>query len=265
MRYALLSAGAVLMMFPFIWMILTSLKALPESIAMPPVWVPASPQWGNYSEAFTVAPFALYFRNSIIVSVSATALTLFVTVLAAYAFTIFDFPGKRLIFSLCLLTMMVPGEILIIQNFITVTKLKWIDTFQGIVVPSVASGFYVFMMQEYFMQTPKALYKAAKVDGCRDWKYLWKVMIPINKNAIFTIGILTMISHWNAFMWPLMVTNSNEHRVLSIGLLYFKDAVSSKVNLQMAGSTIVILPMVIFYLIFRRQIIAGVSRSGIKG
>ena len=138
-------------------------------------------------------------------------------------------------------------------------------TFQGIILPTVASGFYIYMMREYFMQIPSILYKAAKVDGCSDWRYLWKVMIPMNKNAIATIGILAFISQWNSFVWPLMVTKSDAHRVMPIGLLHFRDAVSSQVNLQMAGATIVIVPMLIFFLVFRKQIIAGVARGGIKG
>ena len=139
------------------------------------------------------------------------------------------------------------------------------NTFQGMIVPTIASGFYIYMMREYFMQTPSVLYKAAKMDGCSDWRYLWKVMMPINKNAIATIGILTFISQWNSFIWPLMVSKDDNHRVMAIGLLHFQDAVSSKINLQMAGATVVIMPMVIFYLIFRKQIIEGVSRGGIKG
>lgn len=265
LRLILLVIGMVVMIFPFAWMIFTSLKTLPESIAIPPTLLPAEPQWGNYAEAMTVAPFGLYLRNSIIVAGVGTLLTLFVTVTSAYAFTVFEFPGKKLLFMFCLATMMVPSELLIIQNFVTVTKLGWMDTFIGIILPSVGSGFYIYMMHEYFMQVPAVLQKAAKVDGCGHFKYLWRIMIPMNKNAIATIAILTFVSQWNSFVWALMVTSSDEHRVLPIGLLYFRDAVSSQVNLQMAGATIVIAPMVVFYLIFRKQIIAGVSRGGIKG
>jgi multiple sugar transport system permease protein len=246
-------------------MILTSLKILPDAIAIPPTFWPSEFVWANFPEAFKISPFLLYFRNSVIVSVFSALLTLIITVLASYAFCVFDFWGKKALFTICLLIMMIPSEMLIIQNFITVTRLGWIDSFQGIIIPTLASGFYLFMMREYFMQTPAALYKAAKVDGCSDLKYLWKIIIPINKNVIFTIGILSFINNWNAFLWPLMVTNSDKYRVLSIGLVHFKDAVSTRVNLQMAGSTIVIMPMIIFFLFFRKQIIAGVARSGIKG
>jgi multiple sugar transport system permease protein len=264
-KYTILGVGSLMMIFPFVWMVLTSLKTLPDAISIPPTLWPSTFNISNYPESFQIVPLLLYFRNSIIVSIISALLTLCVTVLAAYAFSVFDFWGKKTLFTFCLLIMMIPSEMLIIQNFITVTRIGWMDSFQGIIIPTLASGFYVFMMREYFMQTPITLYKAAKVDGCSDWKYLWKIIIPINKNVLYTIGILSFISHWNAFLWPLMVTNSDKYRVLSIGLVYFKDAVSTRVNLQMAGSTIVIVPMVIFFLVFRKQIIAGVARSGIKG
>ena len=261
----LLAAGALVMMFPFLWMLLTSLKTLPESISIPPTLLPAAPQLANYAEALSVAPFGLYLRNSLLVAGGGTLLTLALTVLAAYAFTIYSFTGKKLFFVLCLSTMMIPAELLIIQNFITISRLGWLNTFQGIILPTAASGFYIYMMREYFMQVPSILYKAAKVDGCGDWRYLWHIMLPMNKNAVSTIGILAFISQWNSFVWPLMVTKDDAHRVMPIGLLHFRDAVSSQVNLQMAGAAIVILPMLLFYLVFRRQIIAGVSRGGIKG
>lgn len=263
--WILLTAGALVMMFPFIWMLATSLKTLPEATAIPPTLFPAKAVFSNYAEAFTMAPFGRYLFNSILVAGLGTILTLVITVLAAYAFTVFEFPGKSGLFFCCLATMMIPAELLIIQNFITISKLHWVNTFQGIIVPTIASGFYIYMMREYFLQTPSVLYKAAKIDGCTDWRYLWRIMMPINKNAIATIGILTFISQWNSFIWPLMVSKDDAHRVMAIGLLHFKDAVSSQINLQMAGSTIVLLPMLIFYLIFRRQIIEGVSRGGIKG
>ena len=262
-KLIVLIIGAFVMMFPFVWMLATSLKTLPESVAIPPILLPDTPQWSNYAEALRTAPFGLYFRNSILVAGLGTLLTLILTVLAAYAFTIYEFRGKTVFFFLCLATMMVPSELLIIQNFIS--RLHWVNTFQGMIIPTLASGFYIYMMREYFMQVPSVLYRAAKVDGCGDLRYLLRVMIPMNKNAIATIGILTFISQWNSFIWPLMVSKDDAHRVMAIGLLHFRDAVSSQVNLQMAGATIVLLPMLLFYLAFHKQIIEGVSRGGIKG
>ena len=264
-KLILLIVGAFVMAFPFVWMLATSLKTLPEATAIPPTMFPETPQIQNYAEALKVAPFGLYLRNSIIVAGVGTLLTMVLTVLAAYAFTIYVFRGKTIMFFLCLVTMMVPSELIIIQNFITISQLHWVNTFQGIIVPTLASGFYIYMMREYFMQVPSVLYKAAKVDGCSDQRYLLHIMLPLNKNAIATIGILAFISQWNSFVWPLMVAKDDAHRVMSIGLLHFRDAVSSRVELQMAGATIVLLPMLIFYLVFRKQIIEGVSRGGIKG
>lgn len=265
MKYVVLTVGAFTVFFPFLWMLTTSLKTGAESIAIPPILFPAAPQWDNYARAWDVVPWLLYFRNTLLVAVVGTALTLVMTILSAYAFTIFTFPGKNVLFILFLATMMIPPELLIIQNYVTVTKLGWLDTFRGIIIPSLASGFYIFMLREYFMQVSSGLFKAAKVDGCSTWKYLWKIVVPVSKNAISTIAVLSFISHWNAFIWPLMITNTDEHRLLSIGLLRFTNSVSSDVALQMAGATIVLIPMVIFYIIFHKQIISGVARSGLKG
>ncbi len=265
MKYVVLTIGAFTVFFPFLWMLTTSLKTGAESIAIPPILFPATAQWDNYAQAWDVAPWLLYFRNTLFVAVAGTALTLVMTILSAYAFTIFAFPGKNVLFILFLATMMIPSELLIIQNYVTVTKLGWLDTFRGIIIPSLASGFYIFMLREYFMQVSSGLFKAAKVDGCSTWKYLWKIVVPVSKNAISTIAVLSFISHWNAFIWPLMITNTDEHRLLSIGLLRFTNSVSSDVALQMAGATIVLIPMVIFYIIFHKKIISGVARSGLKG
>ncbi len=263
--YILLTFGAFWMLLPFVWMILTSLKTLPESIAVPPVWLPARPQWGNYVQAFTVAPFAVYFRNTLISASVNTVLTIFVTVHASFAFARLRFFGKNVLFSLLLATMMGPGEILIIQNYVTVAALGWIDTFAALIVPWIASPFYIFLLRQYFLQIPEQLYYAARVDGCGDFKYLWRIMVPNAKNAVVTIAILNFVASWNAFLWPLLVTNKERMRVLTIGLTEFTNEAGSEVHLQMAAATFIILPMVILYLILRPYIIEGVSRSGIKG
>ncbi|MDD3401386.1 MAG: carbohydrate ABC transporter permease [Eubacteriales bacterium] len=264
-KYLLLIIGALFVFVPFLWMLSTSLKTGAESISIPPTLLPANAQWGNYVQAWGVAPWLLYFRNTLIIAVVGTTLLVLISILSAYAFTIFSFPGKKIIFMLYLATMMIPSELLIIQNYVTVTKLGWIDSFRGIIIPTLANGFYIFMLREYFMQVPSSLFRAAKVDGCGTWGYLWKVMVPMSKNAVSTIAILSFISYWNSFVWPLMVTNTDAHRVLSIGLMQFNYSVSSEVHLQMAGTTIVLLPMVIFYIIFRKKIVSGVAKGGIKG
>ena len=242
-KYAILIVGALVMMFPFIWMLLTSLKTLPEAIAIPPQWLPESPQWENYAYSWNLVPFALYFRNTVWVGILSVIVTLVFSILGAFAFSIYSFPGRNICFYLFMLTMMVPSEILIIQNYVTCSQLGLLDTFSGIVLPTVANGFYIFMLQEYFMQTPPSLFKAAKVDGCSNLKFLIKVVVPMNINAIVTVAILTFITAWNSFMWPLIVTLSDKHTLLSVGLLRFRQASSSNLHNQMAAACIVLLPM----------------------
>lgn len=264
-KYAVLIAGALVMMFPFIWMLLTSLKTLPEAISIPPQWMPETPRWENYEYSWNLVPFAMFFRNTIWVGILSVVVTLAFSILGAYAFSIYSFPGRNLCFYLFMLTMMVPSEILIIQNYVTCSRLGLLDSFSGIVLPTVANGFYIFMLQEYFMQTPPSLFKAAKVDGCSNLKFLIKVVIPMNVNAIVTVAILTFITAWNSFMWPLIVTLSDEHTLLSVGLLRFRQASSSNLHNQMAAACIVLIPMVIFYVIFHKKIMEGVASGGTKG
>lgn len=264
-KYLILIIGAVIMIFPFIWMLLTSLKTLPEAVSIPPQWLPADPQWENYAYAWNLVPFATYFRNTIWVGILSVVITLVMSILGAYAFSIYSFPGHNICFYLFMLTMMVPSEILIIQNYVTCSDLGLLDTFTGIVLPTVANGFYIFMLQEYFMQTPPSLFKAAKVDGCSNLKFLIKVVVPMNINSIVTVAILTFITAWNSFMWPLIVTMSDEHTLLSVGLLRFRQASSSNLHNQMAAACIVLLPMVIFYIVFHKKIMEGVASGGTKG
>lgn len=264
-RYLLLCIGAFIMLFPFIYMVLSSLKTAYESTAIPPVWFPASPQWSNYEYAWNLKPFLIYYRNTIIVCAISVTGTLLFSILGAFAFTIYDFPCKNFLFILFMLTMMVPEEMLIIQNYETVADLGLLDTFLGIALPSLANGFYIFMLREYFTQVPPSLFKSAKVDCCSDFKYLWKVMIPMNKNAIFTIAILAFIGQWNAFMWPNMITRTDDHRVITSGLMTFRAMASANYHYLMAAACITVLPMIIFYAIFHKKIIAGVASGGIKG
>ena len=200
--YIALSLGAIIMLFPFIFMILTSFKTYSESIAVPPKLLPEIFQFENYKTAMEMAPFDVYFKNTVISAVGNTVLTIFVTIFAAFAFTRYKFFGSNTIFTLLLATMMVPGEMLIIQNYQTVSALGWIDSFKGLILPYIANVFYIFLLRQYFMQIPEQLYKAAKIDGCSDWKYLWKIIIPNTISAVATIGILNFIASWNAFLWP---------------------------------------------------------------
>jgi multiple sugar transport system permease protein len=244
-------------------MLLTSLKDPSE--VLQPIFLPTIWRFDNYARALEAAPLATYFFNTVIVTVISTALTLIVTILAAFGFSRLRFPGRDIIFALLLATLMIPGEMLIITNFVTVARLGWMDTRTALIVPWIASVFYIYLLRQFFLQIPDTLYYAAKVDACSDWRYLWKVMVPNNRQAISTVAILNTIGCWNAFLWPLMVTNSESKRVLSIGLTQFQTEAGTSYELLMAASALLVMPMVILYLLLHKQIIQGVSRSGIKG
>ena len=265
LMYAVLVIGAIFTVLPFVWMISSSLKTPAELIQAPPTLFPEKAQWGNYVKAWKAAPFARYFLNTLIVTACTTAGVLVTTVLSAFAFSRLNFPGKKTVFSLFLATLMIPGEMLIITNFETITKLQWIDTYKAMIVPWVSSAFYIYLLTRFFMQVPESLYLAAKVDKCSDFKYMMKIMVPMNKQAIFSIAILNIISSWNAFLWPLLVTNKQEMRVLSNGLVSFQTDAGASTELIMAASCMLVLPIIIIYLFLRKYIIEGVTRSGLKG
>lgn len=265
MVYLVLLAGAVTTVLPFLWMILTSLKSSQEVILMPPRFFPSVWHFDNYSRAMEAAPLAQYFVNTVIVTVISTGLMLFVTVLASFGFSRLRFPGRDILFGILLATLMIPGEMLIITNFVTISRLGWMDTRAALIVPFMASVFYIYLLRQFFLKIPDTLYYAAKVDSCSDWRYLWKVMVPINKQAISTIAILNAIACWNAFLWPLMVTNSESKRVLSIGLVQFQTEAGTDFELLMAAASMLVLPIMLLYLFMHKQIIRGVTQSGIKG
>ncbi len=264
-KYLILTLGALFTILPFVWMILSSLKTSSEIVMAPPTFFPAVPQWSNYVKAWNTAPFARYLLNTVIITLCSTCGVIVTTILSAFAFSRLNFPGKKLVFSLFLSTLMIPGEMLIITNYITITKLKWIDTYQAMIIPWISSVFYIYLLTQFFMQVPDALYLAAKVDKCSDFKYMIKIMVPMNKHAIITIAILNIISSWNSFLWPLLVTNSDEMRVLSTGLVQFQTEAGASYELIMAASCILVMPIIIIYLFLRKYIIEGVTRSGLKG
>jgi multiple sugar transport system permease protein len=263
--YLILSIGAVSTVFPFLWMILTSLKGPTEVTLMPPKLFPGIWRFDNYARALAAAPLATYFLNTVVVTVASTALMLLVTVLASFGFSRLKFPGRDVVFGALLATLMIPGEMLIITNFVTISRLGWMDTRAALIVPFMASVFYIYLLKQFFRKVPDTLYFAAKVDACSDWRYLWKVMVPINKQAVSTVAILNSIACWNAFLWPLMVTNSESKRVLSIGLVQFQTEAGTDYELLMAAATMLVLPMVLMYIVLHKQIIRGVTQSGIKG
>lgn len=264
-KYLVLIIGAVFTLLPFLWMISSSLKTPAEIIQMPPVFFPKVPQFSNFSEALAAAPFARYFFNTLFITLTTTVFVLITTVLSAFAFSRLKFKGKNVLFSLFMATLMIPGEMLIITNFLTITKLQWIDTYKAMIIPWISSVFFIYLLTQFFMQVPEALYLAAKVDKCSDFKYMIKIMVPMNKSAITTIAILNIINCWNSFLWPLLVTNSENMRVLSHGLIRFQTEAGSSYQLIMAASCILVVPIIIIYLLLRKYVLEGVAFNGVKG
>ena len=265
LKYAVLLIGAFFTLLPFLWMISSSFKTPAEIIKIPPVLVPAELQWQNYVEAWTAPPFGRYLINTIIITVFTTIGVLITSVLSAFAFSRLKFPGKDLVFSLFMATLMIPGEMLIITNFLTITKLHWIDTYQAMIVPWVSNVFYIYLLTQFFLQVPDALYLAAKVDKCSDLKFMLRIMVPMNKSAITTIAILNIIGSWNSFLWPLLVTNSQEMRVLSNGLIRFQTEAGTDYELIMAASCILVVPIILVFLFLRKYVLEGVAFNGVKG
>ena len=266
--YTLLTLWAIMVLFPFYWMILTSVKGYG---AYNSEWIPQlytlAPTLQNYADAFTQVPLAGYFTNTIIFTLVTTALMLLVTVLAAFAFSRLSFRGKDLAFTLFLSLMMIPTELVVITNYVTVTELDMRNTFAGLILPSVTSVFYIYLLKENFSQIPNELYYAAKVDGTSDFKYLWKVMIPICKPTIVTITILKVIECWNSYVWPRLVTDDQAYFLVSNGIQEIRENGFGRENIpaMMAAVVVISVPLIVLFLIFRKKIMAGVSTGGVKG
>jgi multiple sugar transport system permease protein len=273
--YLFLIAFALFIIIPFYWMLVTALKSKAEVELIPPTFFPKEFAWSNFfskvqgESAFTYNPqarFDIFFKNTIIVALFSTAGTLVTTILSAFAFSRLKFKGREVLFGALLSTMMIPGEMLIITNFVTVSKFGWINQYQALIIPFMTSIFYIFFLRQSFKQIPDELYYAAKVDGTSDFKYLWRIMIPIGSPTIVTITILNALGSWNAYIWPNLVTNDVSMRLITNGLnTAFSVDGRPAINMQMAASTIVTLPILVLFLILRKQIMRGVSRSGIKG
>ena len=266
--YVLLSVWAVIVLFPFYWMVLTSVKGYG---AYNSEWIPQlytlSPTLQNYLDAFTAVPLGGYFTNTVIFTVITTALMLIVTVLAAFAFSRLHFRGKELAFTLFLSLMMIPTELVVITNYVTITNMDMRNTFAGLILPSVTSVFYIYLLKENFAQIPDELYYAAKVDGTSDIKYLLKVMIPICKPTIITITILKVIECWNSYVWPRLVTDDQAYFLVSNGIQEIRENGFGRENIpaMMAAVVVISLPLIVLFLLFRKKIMEGVSRGGTKG
>lgn len=266
--YALLSLWAVIVLFPFYWMILTSVKSYGAyNSEYIPKFFTLSPTFQNYMDAFTEVPLAKYFLNTVIFTVATTALMLLVIVFAAFAFARLEFRGKNLVFTLFLALMMIPNELVVITNFVTITNMNLRNTFLGLILPSVTSVFYIYLLKENFAQVPDELYYAAKVDATSDLKYLFKVLLPICKPTVVTIVILKVIECWNSYVWPRLITDNKNYFLVSNGIQEIRENGFGRENIpaMMAAVVVISLPLIILFLVFRKKIMAGVSRGGTKG
>lgn len=268
LKYIFLTFWALVVLFPFYWMILTSLKSYGAyNSEYIPQFFTLSPTLENYSYALNEVPLAQYFLNTLIFTLITTGLMLVVTILAAYAFARLQFKGKNIIFTLFLSLMMIPNELVVITNFVTITNLNMRNTFMGLILPSVTSIFYIYLLKENFSQVPDELYYAAKVDGTSDLKYLFKVMIPICKPTIITITILKIIECWNSYIWPRLITDDQNYFLVSNGIQAIRESGFGRENIpaMMAAVVMISVPLILLFLIFRKKIMQGVSKGGIKG
>lgn len=266
--YTLLSVWALVVLFPFYWMVLTSVKSYSayNSEYIPKLYT-LSPTLQNYVDAFTTVPLGRYFLNTLFFTVITTGLMLVVIVLAAFAFARLDFRGKNITFTLFLSLMMIPNELVIITNYVTITNWDMRNTFLGLILPSVTSVFYIYLLKENFEQIPDELYKAAKVDGTSDLKYLRKVMLPISKPTLITITILKVIECWNSYVWPRLITDEEAYFLVSNGIQEIRENGFGRENIpaMMAAVVVISVPLIVLFLIFHKKIMEGVARGGTKG
>ena len=266
--YVALGVWALLVLFPFYWMLLSSVKSFASYNAeFIPKFFTLQPTFQNYIDAFRSVPLFSYFMNTLLSTILTTLAMLIVTVLAAFAFARLEFPGKNLAFTLFLALMMIPTELVVITNYVTITDLNLRNTFLGLILPSITSVFYIYLLKENFSQIPDELYLAAKVDGTRDIVYLWRVMLPISKPTVITIIILKIIECWNSYVWPRLITDNERYFLVSNGIQAIRESGFGRDNVpaMMAAVVSVSLPLIILFLVFRDKVMEGVARGGTKG
>ena len=266
--HVFLAFWALVVLFPSYWMVLTSFKSYGSynSEYIPKLFV-SSPTLENYISAFSEVNLAGYFGNTVLFTVITTGVMLFVTILAAYAFARLKFKGKNIVFTLFLSLMMIPNELVVITNFVTITNWNLRNTFMGLILPSITSVFYIYLLKENFEQVPEELYKAAKVDGLSDWEYLWKVLLPVCSPTVVTITILKVIECWNSYVWPRLITDNEKYYLVSNGIQEIRENGFGRENIpaMMAAVVVISIPLIILFLLFHNKIMEGVKRGGTKG
>lgn len=264
--YIILGVTAVVVMMPYIWMISTSLKDKGEIFSYPPTWIPQAWRFQNYVDAWNAAPFGRYFFNSVVVAVAVTVGQLITCSLAAFAFARMNFKGKNFMFALFLTTTMISTQVTLVPSYLVLKNLHWLDTYQGLIVPFLASAFGVFMLRQQFMTLPRDLEDAAKLDGCGRLRFLWEIVLPLSKPMLASQALFAFMGNWNSYLWPLIVTTSKNMRTLQIGLRYFvSQEGGTQWGLFMAATFFVSLPVVIFYFVIQKSFVEGIAATGLKG
>lgn len=262
--HALLIIGSLAMLLPFIWMVITSLKTLTESTAIPPTIIPATFKWSNYSEVWNQLPFAAFYLNTVLMMFFRIIGSVLFSAMAAYAFARIKFPGRDALFMIILIQMMVPGQLFIIPQYLLVSKLGLLNTVSALVMPGIVSAFGTFLLRQFFLGIPGELEEAAILDGCNRWQIFWKIMLPLAKSGLIALGIFTAIFAWKDLMWPLIVNMSIDKMPLASGLASLQGQYSTNFPQLMAGSMIAIWPMLLIFIIFQKHFIAGVANTGSK-
>ena len=265
LAYIILAVGAVFMIIPFLWMVLTSFKTYRETVKLPIQWFPAEWNFDNYVEVLKQLDFLRYYRKTILVTVTTLVAMTLIASLAAYAFARMEFPGKNVIFALLLVVYMVPPQMTMIPKYMMITKLGWVDTLAGIVVPNIFSVYTMFMLRQFFVSVPKELDEAAKLDGCSFFGIFWRVDLPLIRNGLIAITVLNLLWSWNDLLWPLIATSTDKMRVLSVAIATLNNSDGSQYQLLMAAGVLAVLPMLVIYAICQEYFMDGIMSSGVKG
>ena len=265
LAYIILAVGAVFMIIPFLWMVLTSFKTYRETVKLPIQWFPAEWNFDNYVEVLKQLDFLRYYRNTILVTVTTLVAMTLIASLAAYAFARMEFPGKNVIFALLLVVYMVPPQMTMIPKYMMITKLGWVDTLAGIVVPNIFSVYTMFMLRQFFVSVPKELDEAAEIDGCTNFKFLYTIGVPLIKPSLGALIIYVFLQSWNYYLWPLLVTDSVNMRTVQIGLGMLQGAEATDFRPVMAGAMVILIPSILVFIIGQKQMISGLTAGAVKG
>ncbi|HSH80098.1 MAG TPA: carbohydrate ABC transporter permease [Herpetosiphonaceae bacterium] len=266
LKYVLLLLSVAVFIVPMFWMLSASLKDLQEIYTFPPEWIPAVPRWSNYVEAWNAAPFGRFYVNTIITTTVGVAAEVILGTMTAYAFVYLPFPGKELLFLVLLGALMVPIHVTILPNYLTVARLGWLNTYAGIIVPGASAAFGTFLLRQHFMTLPREVLEAARIEGASHLQLLTRIVLPISRSMLVTVGLIALVNKWNDFLWPLIVTNQTRMRVLPVGLAYlYQQEGTNQWGIIMAATIFVVLPILLIFIWAQRHIIAGLTAGATKG